>query len=135
MDAIKYLADIKSVTDLVALQKSPDFDAGDPSNPVNTALEELLDRPDVQGSYFSTHLSQVVERTAEGQLNREELVELERKWIDIREPLEAFAFGEEAFDRALIEYEERAARHDLDVAHDIDPEFAKVVRDESDYSR
>lgn len=123
MDAIKYLAGIKSVTDLVALHQSPDFDAADPSTPLNIAMEELLDRADVQGSHFGANLTAVVERAAEGQLNREELLALERQWVELREPLEAFDYGEDAFDRALIDYEERANSRHRELAGELAPDI------------
>lgn len=131
MDAIKYLAGIKSVTDLVALHQSPDFDAADPSTPLNVALEELLDRADVQGSHFGNALTAVVERAAEGQLNRQELIELERQWVELREPLEAFEYGEDAFDRALIDYEERALSRHREITSELAPELG----DDLDFER
>lgn len=130
MSVIKDIAEMRSVTELTALHHSPEFDIGDPDHPLNAVRDELLDRPGVQGSYFAVNFANVVERAADTDISREDLVALEREWIEIRPILQANEYGEDAFDHALIAYEERAASRDIDTAHEIDPGLAKAVEHE-----
>lgn len=130
MEAIKDLAQLRSITDITALHNDPALDIQDPGHPLNVARDELLERPDVQGSYFATDFNAVIDRAADTDLSREELVALERQWIEIRHTLQSYEYGDEAFDHALIAYEERAAARDQDIAKNIDPDMAKDFAEE-----